>query len=372
MVRTYWRLCAVLVVGGLIVAACGSDSSIISTDIYVGGRCHDDADCYEPWQHIPGSFCRNTFCSCEKDMALCCPGGLHDEDGNPLGCDEHGDYRCRPRLECHPEEAAACTTAADCPPPPDLRCGLATCTDGKCGVQLLSSGVPIAWQALGDCKAAHCDASGKVIFTDDLADTPKTLNPCIADKCLGSQPMSTPVAEGEACIDTVGLCDTVETATGPVLKCVECIWPDASPCAPGEGCIQGKCVPEACANGKKDGTETGQDCGGPSCARCKVGEFCLKGADCEQGVCKSSKCVAPTHTDGVKNGTEAGVDCGCDTCGLCPNGEGCTKPGHCQSGVCYAGKCQVPTCFDMVLNGTELGIDCGGGCPLACPVQSSE
>jgi hypothetical protein len=364
MIRRIGQICAVLFVGGLIAGACGDE-------IFVQGRCAEDDDCYTEWQFVAGSFCKSGRCSCEEGKELCCPGGLFAENGNPVGCEIPHDYRCRPRIECHPEEAE-CVTPAECPAPPDPRCGVATCTEGRCGVQLQSTQGPIAWQALGDCKTAYCDASGKVVLSEDIADAPKTLNPCIADKCSASEPVSTPVAEGEACIDTIGLCDTVETATGPALKCVECIFPDASPCAPGQGCIQGKCVPEACVNGKKDGMETSQDCGGPSCVPCKIGEFCLKGADCEQGVCKSSTCAAPTHVDGVKNGTEAGVDCGCDACDLCPNGDSCGKPEHCKSGVCYAGKCQTPTCFDMVRNGTEQGIDCGGDCPIACPGQSSE
>lgn len=363
MVRNLLRWCAVLGIGGVIAASCAPEE-------FIGGKCAVNWDCRSDLQNIPGSFCKNGKCSCEEGEDLCCFGGLFLPNGNPLGCEKHGDYRCRPWVECHPE-VAECETPADCPPQADPRCGVATCTEGKCGFQILASDGPIAWQALGDCKTAYCDVSGEVIFKDDPADTPKTLDPCMVDQCLVAQPMSTPVFEGEACIDTIGLCDTVETATGPVLKCVECIFPDASPCAPGEGCIQGKCVPEACTNGKKDGMETSQDCGGPSCVPCKVGEFCLKGADCEQGVCQNSMCVAPTHADGVKNGTEAGVDCGCSTCSPCPNGESCTQAGHCQSGVCYSGKCQTPTCFDMVLNGTEQGVDCGGGCPIACPVKSS-
>jgi hypothetical protein len=364
MVRSVWQWCAVSVVGGLIMASCGPEE-------FIGGKCSVDLDCHTELNNIPSSFCKDGVCSCDEGMALCCFGGRFEDNGRPLGCERPGDYRCRPWIECHPDEGSSCTTAAECPRPPDLRCGVATCTDGTCGVQVASQTEPIAWQILGDCKTAYCDASGRVVLKDDLSDPPKSLNACLVDSCQASTPVSTPVAEGEACIDTVGLCDTADTATGPVLTCVECIWPDASPCPPGEGCFQGKCVPEACANGKKDGMETGQDCGGPSCVRCKVGEYCLKGADCEQGVCVSSKCAAPTHTDNVKNGTEAGVDCGCDTCGLCPNGDGCTKPAHCQSGVCYAGKCQVPTCFDMVLNGSEQGVDCGESCPFACPVQSS-
>ena len=43
-----------------------------------------------------------------------------------------------------------------------------------------------------------------------------------------------------------------------------------------------------CADGVKNGTETGVDCGGASCPRCVAGQGCGKGSDCVSGVCIST------------------------------------------------------------------------------------
>jgi alpha-tubulin suppressor-like RCC1 family protein len=45
-------------------------------------------------------------------------------------------------------------------------------------------------------------------------------------------------------------------------------------------------------DGKKNGTETAEDCGGPDCdARCKIGRACVKSSDCQSGVCREEVCV---------------------------------------------------------------------------------
>ncbi len=43
---------------------------------------------------------------------------------------------------------------------------------------------------------------------------------------------------------------------------------------------------------------------------------------------------APTCADGVKNGDETGVDCGGPTCAACPFGEGCAAQTDCLAGAC--------------------------------------
>lgn len=94
----------------------------------------------------------------------------------------------------------------------------------------------------------------------------------------------------------------------------------------------------SCADGIKNGTEVGVDCGGdcPPCFSCADG--ILNGN--ETGIDCGGDCIpCPTCVDGVQNGNETEVDCGGD----CP---------------------PCPTCSDGVQNGDEEGIDCGG---TECP-----
>lgn len=388
MARFFVRAGVWMVAAGLVAPACSSgDIGLLtdySKDMYIGGKCGvDDEDCHTSWNDIPGSFCHEHECKCPSGMDKCCPGGQWDALGNPLNCKVDDNYRCRGWSECHPlpdmslpPAKAECETAESCPRPPDLRCGEATCEKGKCGIKLFPNEGPIAWQSPGDCKTAYCDETGNVVLKEDTSDVPKTADPCLADSCKGSEPAHKSVGEGEACIDTTGLCYPTNTTSGPMLRCVECIFPYDSPCFLDHVCAGlglNYCVPPFCTNNVMDwdGGETDVDCGGPLCAPCPVTLSCFKGSDCLEGVCNFSTCAAPAHDDGVKNDGETGLDCGCTKCPICPDGEGCTQNEHCASGVCYIGKCQAPTCFDMVQNGVEQGVDCGGECELACPLQSS-
>jgi alpha-tubulin suppressor-like RCC1 family protein len=120
-----------------------------------------------------------------------------------------------------------------------------------------------------------------------------------------------------------------------------------------------------CTDGKKNGTETGVDCGG-SCSACPTCTDNTKNGT-ETGIDCGGSCPAcpPSCTDGAQNGTETGIDCGgpCPTCPTCTDG---VKNGS-ESGVDCGGPCPAcPTCNDGAQNGTETGIDCGGSCP-ACP-----
>lgn len=49
---------------------------------------------------------------------------------------------------------------------------------------------------------------------------------------------------------------------------------------------------DPCANGVRDGTETGIDCGG-SCAGCDIGQPCLSAEDCVSSYCAGGRCADP-------------------------------------------------------------------------------
>src|SRR6185503_16885728 len=79
-----------------------------------------------------------------------------------------------------------------------------------------------------------------------------------------------------------------------------------------------------------------------------------------------------TCADGVKNGQETGVDCGGAGCLPCPLGEPCQTDGDCLSKDCQGSVCAMPhdpscgpveagpTCADCIQNGLETDVDCGG------------
>src|SRR5215471_10795787 len=69
--------------------------------------------------------------------------------------------------------------------------------------------------------------------------------------------------------------------------------------------------------------------------------------------------VTPSCTDHVKNGGETDVDCGGNTgCPVCKVGQMCLTGSDCENGVCIIGFCQFAGCYDQQRNGTETDIDC--------------
>ena len=67
---------------------------------------------------------------------------------------------------------------------------------------------------------------------------------------------------------------------------------------------------------------------------------------------------------GKKNGDETGVDCGGNYCAACPSCDDRAKNGD-EIGVDCGGSCKAcGTCADGVKNKDEEKVDCGG---LTCP-----
>ena len=115
-----------------------------------------------------------------------------------------------------------------------------------------------------------------------------------------------------------------------------------------------------CGNAKKDGDETGVDCGG-TCSPCKDGSGCKVAPDCESHVCTGGACLAPACDDKAKNGNETDFDCGGGVCSTCATGKACGKSTDCTSKNCTGGVCGT-SCSDGTKNGEETGSDCGGPC----------
>jgi hypothetical protein len=119
----------------------------------------------------------------------------------------------------------------------------------------------------------------------------------------------------------------------------------------------------------KNGSETGVDCGGPTCADCPAGQGCLTGNDCLSGVCTNGVCQAPSCTDGVKNGTETDTDCGGATCAKCVLNDDCLVNTDCLSNQCVGGVCVATSgCADGQREGFASATNiaaCSGGWTVA-------
>jgi len=98
------------------------------------------------------------------------------------------------------------------------------------------------------------------------------------------------------------------------------------------------------------------------------------GTACAGGQCQGGSCVAaviqpppgpPTCSDGIKNGSETGVDCGGPTCPRCPNGQGCVSRDDCQSAMCNL---QINICQACMTSG-DCGEDANGNCHCYPTVQ---
>ncbi len=134
-------------------------------------------------------------------------------------------------------------------------------------------------------------------------------------------------------------------------------------------------IPPNCYDGILNNGEEGIDCGGPCEKEC---DHCINGVwDFHKGEtwrdCGGPCSACPQCANGIKDGDETGIDCG-GSCGgcelLCGDGllNGYEDLIDCEfdeDGVDESCP-HCPTCIDQVMNGTEVGIDCGGTNCAAC------
>ena len=154
-----------------------------------------------------------------------------------------------------------------------------------------------------------------------------------------------PVVVGDACTD--GKKDGNETDT-------DCGGSCAATCATGKTCLVSTdcasggcdatthvCAASQCTDATRDGSETDVDCGGSCATPCATGLACMVGSDCVTGNCDPATkiCALPQCADGVKDGAETGVDCGGGTCAPCAIGTACMVPGDCATDVCTTNVC---------------------------------
>ena len=255
---------------------------------------------------------------------------------------------------------AECATPSDCPAPMN-ECQVSVCSAGRCGASALPAGLAVSAQVAGDCKEGQCDGAGAIKIVNKDSDTGDDKNDCTVDACAMHEPVHTPVLQGAACKDAA---NPGKKVCNGAVTCVECNGP--IDCASGV-CKSNQCVPASCGDMKLNGDETDLDCGG-SCGPCDNAQKCKGNDDCKSQVCApgTAVCQAPTCSDMTANGTETDKDCGGAVCPPCADTLKCIKGPDCESGVCTVGVCQVPTCIDSITNGKETGLDCGGGPASGC------
>jgi hypothetical protein len=259
--------------------------------------------------------------------------------------------------------ARACLQPVDCPGGSD--CVIPTCEGGQCATRFAAAGTPTSVQVAGDCQRSVCDGQGSAHLVPDDGDIP-TGGACTTGACDAGVPSHSAAASGTPCSAAGGTrCDGAG-------HCVQCVT--SADCAPGLTCMAGACT--GCTDGKKDGSETDVDCGGPVCSPCGTGKACGVGSDCGSGSCVHGKCTPPAScADGTKDGNETGVDCGGRDCLPCGPGQPCNLDADCAppdtcgggtlSGVCGCTP-KASACSGVACGPAADG--CGGmvTCPDTC------
>ncbi|MCO4763393.1 MAG: hypothetical protein KC502_17885 [Myxococcales bacterium] len=266
------------------------------TDVDCGGscktKCKDDDGCKA------GSDCESGKCDAQAKAPVCVPGEsctdkIKNGDETDVDCGGSCTDKC--------DDGKGCKTGSDCTSDscddkasPAVCAKPASCTDGKKN---------------GDETDVDCGGS-------------------CSDKCKVGKGCK---ADGD-CDNSV--CDK-----------------DSDPSL----CTE----PVSCTDGKTNGDESDVDCGGSCPDKCVDDKACTKNGDCKSDVCDtdaSSPICKPAEscTDGKKNGDETDNDCGgtCET--KCVQGESCKVDSDCVTKFCTAGG----VCRRGCVEGVASQLDC--------------
>jgi hypothetical protein len=111
-----------------------------------------------------------------------------------------------------------------------------------------------------------------------------------------------------------------------------------------------------CANGMRDGDETGVDCGGRCVIACGGnGEAGPSTMTPEAGV-DAGNVVPSSPTNGIRDGSETDVDCGGDRAPKCAIGKTCQADADCEIACSYAKKCIAEPSCKPHLGGDTCGL----------------
>ena len=264
---------------------------------------------------IAAASCGGGGGECGDDLFGDCTGGGGAGGGSSGGGGTGGGTPC---------------VVEDCAPGND--CQEAACLANQCGHVNRDDGATCGVDGKLTCKAGVCEGC--------MAPEDCTPQECHAVACTGTS--------CEYALDVAGGCGVDGT---------------------GSCSAQGACG--LCDDKKKNGAETGVDCGADTqCGKCH-GDPCAEASECKTGFCVDGVCC-DTACDGACaacttaiTGDPAGKD------GTCapfapgaqdPDGAECDDAGGCGL---VAGFC---ACNDGVVGGDETGVDCGGACGATCTI----
>jgi len=368
------------------------------TDVNCGGAC---PGCAPPLKCKTGGDCASLVCTSGACVAPACTDKV--QNGMEVDVDCGGTSTCG---KC--ANGKMCKTAADCT---SGSCGGGLCLAPSCS-DGLKNGTETDMDCGGGTGCSACD-DGKVckVAADCVsAVCPTATLKCAVPTCADGAKNGAEtdadcggpcVSGGKRCADGKGCAtggDCTSAVCGPAMKCMPVACTDLTKngtetdvdcggsctakcalgkmcgtsnanCATGLVCSGGVCAAPTCTDAMKDGMETDLNCGGPDCAKCADGKVCLVAGDCASGVCSGTTaktCAVPSCTDTVKNGMETDADCGGACTAKCADGKMCALATDCASGVCTNGTCAVPSCTDTVKNGTETDLNCGGAMCMKC------
>ena len=321
-------------------AACADDVRNGSeSDIDCGGSC--GSTCPDTAGCNANADCVHHFCNAHVCQTPTCDDHIRNQDEADIDCGDSAGVcvRCPPGTQC--QKAASCDSNI--------------CTGGYCVARSCTDGTKNGLEADADCggDCPKCDV-GKTCYNERPSDCKEGV--CTNNRC--SAPICTDLVKNGS--------ETDNDCGGPDCS-TKCLNGKAcrvnSDCA-GNSCFGAVCELASCTNFIADGSETDVDCGGPDCRPCPATKKCAKDTDCLSLNCDdyvTFTCIPDACPDGVRNGTETAVDCGGSCPIKCDPGTACILPSDCLSGKCGSDKtCLAPTCVDGVKNGLETDIDCGG------------
>lgn len=328
------------------------DSGVVVDVCQSGEKCGGDC---EPCGL--GAQCgRNSDCESGVCNGTCLPVGC----ANDIKDDGETDIDCGG--SCDPcEDGKRCEQNA--------HCQSRVCDEGRCQEPTCDDGARNGTETDKDC-GGECDPCENTNACREDEDCQSAF--CHEELCTDPACADGAKNGSETDVDCGGSCG----GCAPDKRCKQDDDCQSSRCLTDEGV--NRCAEATCKDKRKNGEESDVDCGG-DCDPCGEGKWCDGDEDCVELVCgdldDEQVCLAPTCSDGRKNGAETGTDCGGESgCDACPTGQGCDEPGDCESDICTMGECRAPSCDDGRLNQGELLVDCGGTCEgcLAANVQCSK
>jgi len=274
-------------------------------------------------------------CGSNEDHTSGTDGGHNTTKSNNADSGNQSDGNAGTNDACGALEARKCSDLESCTIDDD--CAVGSCVLGVCNAIATACTTETVAASEGASALKLCDGSS--CETDDA---------CASGICTSS--VCAPIEQKVCGVGLPAACDNGE------------VCQSAADCT-SDYCDK-TCGPppdDVHSNGKRDGGETGIDCGGSVRKEkpCTAGQACLISDDCE-GACDGGTCAAPSATDGKQNQGETDIDCGGPNAPGCTFGKTCVSNTDCLAKACTDSVCVQPTSTDGVQNGGESDVDCGG------------